>query len=204
MSLGRDGSPSRPPHIFKAGSESHALPLASHRRPYLRSRHRRSPTHSATCHPGVPPGTRNSCLHLCTFARGPTVFAPLHMQCPLLRSRSRVPACPLAASGHASALLPLLKPPTRRPRRDVPLMTRALAIAATYGAIPGTQAAESGRSLFHLTGAIVEVHAPDAGLSRRPGTKQLTQPREHRPISGRASTSTCRRRPPRGSSLGSH
>jgi len=118
-------------------------------------------------------------------------------------TQSRLSAFPLAASGRASAL-PRLKLRTARPRRDVPLMTGALAIAATHRAITRAQATESGRIFLHLTWAIIEVYAPCADLLRRPGAEQLTKPRAHRRLSGRGSTNTYRRRPPRGSSLGSH
>ena len=52
-----------------------------------RMRCHRIPTPPATCHPGLPPGTRNGCIHLCTFAQAAGRFAPLHTRAgpPVLR-----------------------------------------------------------------------------------------------------------------------
>ncbi len=96
------------------------------------------------------------------------------------------------------------KLPATRTRRNIPLMPRALPVGAVHRAIPGTQAAESGRVLLHLTWLVIKMYALGTGLIRRRRPKKLMKPRPHARLSDRGSTNTFQRPPPRGSSPGSH
>jgi hypothetical protein len=192
--LGRGATASRP--FAKRPADA----MSSH--PYLLSvQNSASPSLVGRVVPNPPLSRSTSATHL-TNGRLRTAVPPSQQSAPTLSVPLVSPHTPY------SILYTLAAPPHKlsatRTRRNIPLMPRALPVGAVHRAIPGTQAAESGRVLLHLTWLVIKMCALGTGLIRRRRPKKLTKPRPHAHLSDRGSTNTFQRPPPRGSSPGSH